>query len=210
MAPSQAGTTVHPGRRRQRLGHRRRDRAGALVLQPAETEARHSVPDLRRRGTGPARLQLLREPSGAAARQGGGHDQHGHDRPDPRRQGLRRRGGTGSNLASHARPAHCALSDAASITPTPPDTDRAITPRSPPSRCRCCSSSPDCTATITSRATPGTRSTRRTRPSCCDLVAEVGTRLCDEAERPQFVRVKEPDNPHAGAVAGSSMSGYGP
>ena len=43
-----------------------------------------------------------------------------------------------------------------------------------------------------------------------DLIAEVGTQLCEEAERPQFVRVREPENPHAGAVAGSSMSGYGP
>jgi hypothetical protein len=42
-----------------------------------------------------------------------------------------------------------------------------------------------------------------------DLIAEVGTTLCEEAERPQFVRVKEPENPHAGAMAGSSR-GYGP
>ena len=67
MAPSQAGT-VHPGRRRQRLRHRRRDRTGALVRPPAEAPARHSVPDLRGRGTGAARLQLLREPPRAAAR----------------------------------------------------------------------------------------------------------------------------------------------
>ena len=43
-----------------------------------------------------------------------------------------------------------------------------------------------------------------------DLIAEVGTTLREEADRPQFVRVKEPDNPHAGAMAGSSQSGYGP
>jgi Zn-dependent M28 family amino/carboxypeptidase len=43
-----------------------------------------------------------------------------------------------------------------------------------------------------------------------DMIAEVGNTLRQEAERPQFVRVKEPDNPHAGAVAGSSQSGYGP
>ncbi len=43
-----------------------------------------------------------------------------------------------------------------------------------------------------------------------DLIAEVGTTLCEETERPQFVRVKEPENPHAGAMAGSSRSGYGP
>jgi len=43
-----------------------------------------------------------------------------------------------------------------------------------------------------------------------DMIGEVGNTLREEAERPQFVRVKEPDNPHAGAVAGSSQSGYGP
>ena len=42
-------------RGRQRFGHRRRDRTGALVLEAAETEARDSVPDLRGRGTGTAR-----------------------------------------------------------------------------------------------------------------------------------------------------------
>ncbi len=46
-------------------------------------------------------------------------------------------------------------------------TDRATILRSPRSRCRCCSSSPDCMRIITSRATPGTRSTRRMRRSCC-------------------------------------------
>ena len=43
-----------------------------------------------------------------------------------------------------------------------------------------------------------------------DLIAEVGVQLCAVEERPQFVRVKEPDNPHAGAMAGSAGSGYGP
>ena len=44
-----------------------------------------------------------------------------------------------------------------------------------------------------------------------DMIAEVGTTLREEAERPLYVRVKEPENPHAGAaVAGSSQSGYGP
>jgi hypothetical protein len=43
-----------------------------------------------------------------------------------------------------------------------------------------------------------------------DLIAEVATQLCQEAERPQFVRVKEPENPHAGSMAGSAGSGYGP
>jgi peptidase M28-like protein/PDZ domain-containing protein/PA domain-containing protein len=42
-----------------------------------------------------------------------------------------------------------------------------------------------------------------------ELIAEVGSKLCTEDERPQFVRVKE-TQPHAGAVAGSSRSGYGP
>ena len=32
-----------------------------------------------------------------------------------------------------------------------------------------------------------------------DMIAEVGNTLREEADRPQFVRVKEPDNPHAGA-----------
>ena len=43
-----------------------------------------------------------------------------------------------------------------------------------------------------------------------DLIAEVGTTLCNEADRPLFVRVKETESPHAGAVAGSARSGYGP
>jgi hypothetical protein len=43
-----------------------------------------------------------------------------------------------------------------------------------------------------------------------DLIAEVATQLCAEVERPEFVRVKEPENPHAGAMAGSAGSGYGP
>jgi S1-C subfamily serine protease len=44
-----------------------------------------------------------------------------------------------------------------------------------------------------------------------DMIAEVTTTLREEADRPQFVRVKEPENPHGGAVAGSSQSsGYGP
>lgn len=43
-----------------------------------------------------------------------------------------------------------------------------------------------------------------------DLIAEVSAGLCAEAERPQFVRVAEPENPHAGAMAGSAGSGYGP
>lgn len=42
-----------------------------------------------------------------------------------------------------------------------------------------------------------------------ELIAEVSTRLCTEEDRPQFVRVKE-TQPHPGAVAGSSRSGYGP
>ncbi len=43
-----------------------------------------------------------------------------------------------------------------------------------------------------------------------DLIAEVAAQLCSEPERPQYVRVKEPENPHAGSIAGSSKSGYGP
>ena len=43
-----------------------------------------------------------------------------------------------------------------------------------------------------------------------DLIAEVGNTLREEAERPLFVRVKEPENPHAGMAVGSSQSGYGP
>jgi len=43
-----------------------------------------------------------------------------------------------------------------------------------------------------------------------DLIAEVSTELSTEADRPQFVRVEEPKNPHAGAIAGSAGSGYGP
>jgi len=44
-----------------------------------------------------------------------------------------------------------------------------------------------------------------------EMIAAVGTTLRDEAGRPMFVRVKEPDSPHADAAAGSSsQSGYGP
>jgi hypothetical protein len=43
-----------------------------------------------------------------------------------------------------------------------------------------------------------------------DMIAEVGTTLREEAERPLYVRVKEPDSPHKGVAAGSSQSGYGP
>jgi S1-C subfamily serine protease len=43
-----------------------------------------------------------------------------------------------------------------------------------------------------------------------DLIAEVGTTLREEAERPLYVRVKEPESPHAGLPVGSSQSGYGP
>ncbi len=43
-----------------------------------------------------------------------------------------------------------------------------------------------------------------------DMIAEVGTVLREEAERPVYVRVKEPESPHAGVMAGSSQSGYGP
>jgi len=43
-----------------------------------------------------------------------------------------------------------------------------------------------------------------------DLIAEASAQLCAEAERPQFVRVEEPRNPHAAAMAGSAVSGYGP
>ncbi len=43
-----------------------------------------------------------------------------------------------------------------------------------------------------------------------DMIAEVGTALREEAERPLYVRVKEPESPHAGIAMGSSQSGYGP
>ncbi len=43
-----------------------------------------------------------------------------------------------------------------------------------------------------------------------DMIAEVGTTLREEAERPLYVRVKEPESPHAGLAVGSSQSGYGP
>jgi aminopeptidase YwaD len=41
------------------------------------------------------------------------------------------------------------------------------------------------------------------------LVADVADRLDSDTGRPQFVRVEEKDNPHAGVVSGSG-SGYGP
>jgi hypothetical protein len=43
-----------------------------------------------------------------------------------------------------------------------------------------------------------------------DMIAEVGIALREEAERPLYVRVKEPDSPHKGMVAGAAQSGYGP
>jgi hypothetical protein len=43
-----------------------------------------------------------------------------------------------------------------------------------------------------------------------DTIAEVGEKLREEPERPLFVRVKEPESPHGAAPAGSSKSGYGP
>ncbi|HKW99252.1 MAG TPA: M28 family peptidase [Bryobacteraceae bacterium] len=43
-----------------------------------------------------------------------------------------------------------------------------------------------------------------------DMIAAVGTKLEDEAERPMFVRVKEPESHHGGGPVGSSQSGYGP
>ena len=43
-----------------------------------------------------------------------------------------------------------------------------------------------------------------------DMIAEVGTVLREETERPIYVRVKEPESPHKGLAAGSSQSGYGP
>jgi S1-C subfamily serine protease len=42
-----------------------------------------------------------------------------------------------------------------------------------------------------------------------ELVASVADRLDSDPARPQFVRVAEKDNPHAGVVSGSG-SGYGP
>src|ERR1700691_1914227 len=59
--------------------------------------------------------------------------------------------------------------------------DRATTPPSPPSRCRCCSSFPGCMRTITSPAIPGTKSTRRMPPSCCSWWRK-SARIC--AKRP--------------------------
>ena len=67
LAPSLAGT-VHPGADDNASGT-----AGVIELArhfsaAAEAEARHSVHDFRRRGTGAARLRLLRQSSGVAAR----------------------------------------------------------------------------------------------------------------------------------------------
>jgi hypothetical protein len=43
-----------------------------------------------------------------------------------------------------------------------------------------------------------------------ELVAAVADRLDSEPGRPQFVRVEEKDNPHAGVASAGSGSGYGP
>ena len=77
-----------------------------------------------------------------------------------------------------------------SISPTRPATVRAITPRSPPSRCRCCSSFPACTPIITSRAIPGTRSTRTGAVTLLKLVAEVTDAIAGIG-RPAAIRTRE-------------------
>ena len=75
-----AGRDRASGRGRQRIRHGRRAGAGPLVFAGAETQARRPVLDLRGRGAGVAGVELLREPSRAAAQECGRDDQHGHDR----------------------------------------------------------------------------------------------------------------------------------
>ena len=85
LAPSQIGQ-IHPGADDNASGT-----AGLLelarLLAPLQgpAPARHLVCLLRGRRARPARLGRMGEGPDAAARQGRGHAQHGHDRPHPRR-----------------------------------------------------------------------------------------------------------------------------
>ncbi len=103
MAPSLAGT-IHPGADDNASGT-----AGVMELARkfgSEPKPKRGirVHDLRRGGAGTARVELLREPSRAAAGQSGGDDQHGYDRTHPGGQGLHWRGGHGDDAAGDARP----------------------------------------------------------------------------------------------------------
>ena len=92
LAPSLAGT-VHPGADDNASGTAGVLELAQVVFARAETPARNFVSDFRWRGTGAARLQLLRKPSRFAVGECRRHDQHGHDRPHSRPEDLYRRRG---------------------------------------------------------------------------------------------------------------------
>jgi hypothetical protein len=85
-------------RRRQRVRHRGRHRAGALVLHAAKTEARHSVFNLCGRGIGLVGFHILRRASRHSPGEVRRHDQHGYDRPRAQREALHRRRRNGKHV----------------------------------------------------------------------------------------------------------------
>ena len=97
LAPSLIGT-IHPGADDNASGT-----AGVIELarcfaKTATAAARNSIHDLRGRRTRAPGQQLLYCASSAAARKRRNDDQHGHDRPHPRRQSYVNGTGTGSTL----------------------------------------------------------------------------------------------------------------
>ena len=102
LAPSQIGQ-IHPGADDNASGT-----AGVLelarLLAPMKgpTPARHSLRLVCGRRTRTARFGRVGEGADAAARQGRGHDQYGHDRPDQGRKGLYRRNGNRGDVQEPA------------------------------------------------------------------------------------------------------------
>ena len=102
----------------------------------------------------------------AAARQRRRHDQHGHDRPHQRRQGLYRRRRHGIDVPEGARRRPTASSTfKLESSPSGYRLERPHLVRHQ-AAFPCCSFSPACTRTITSLRIPGTRSMRPLRRSC--------------------------------------------
>ena len=145
-------------RGRQRFGYRGPARISATVREPARRSGtRCAVYRLCRRGDRTARFIALGESSDAADRERGRDDQHGYDRARQRFQALHRRHGDGFNVRADVEEDHGAITISRSTFPRT-GSARAITHRLPRNRFRFCSSSPGSTATITSRATRGTKS----------------------------------------------------
>ena len=94
-----------------------------------------------------------------------------------------------------------------STLPKRPATAPATTRRSPPKASPSCFSSPACTAIITSRATPPTRSIAPTPPSSW-TTSPTWSRTWRTTRAPNIIRVAAPD-PRAGRLR-RRLSGYGP